>query len=86
MRSCPFIRVHKGINESSSTTVYVPPPSSVMSGMARRAWLIKYFKDPVFIASKEMWKQLQNDQKTKVQHLVEKDGVYQEKDQPSQTS
>lgn len=81
MRSCPFIRVYQDDHGSPSITIYVPPPSSVMGGMARRAWLMKYFTDPIFIASKERWIQLQEDPHVIVQYLVEKNGVYQEENQ-----
>ena len=84
MRSCPFIRIQIAINDSLSTTIYVPPPTSVMGGMARRAWLLEYFKENVFIASRQRWIELQEDQKVKVQYLVEEDGQYREVDQPIQ--
>ena len=83
MRSCPFIRVQKQENSSFETVIYVPPPTSVMGGMARRAWLVQYFQKDVFIASKERWLQLQDDHPIK--YLVEENGLYSEEDHPPKT-
>lgn len=80
MRSCPFIRVQKQENGSLETTIYVPPPTSVMGGMARRAWLLKYFQKNVFIASQKMWSQLKDEQQI-IKYLVEENGQYREEDQ-----
>ena len=81
MRSCPFIRVQKQENGSLETVIYVPPPTSVMGGMARRAWLLQYFQKNVFIASKESWLQLQDEQRI-IKYLVEENGYFSEKDLP----
>ena len=62
--------------------IYVPPPTSVMGGMARRAWLIKHFEEKVLIASRDRWDELQKHQHLKVQYLVEEDGRYREEEQP----
>jgi hypothetical protein len=78
MRSCPFIRVGFATDGHPNELIYVPPPLSVMGGMARRAWLIKYFKGTVTIASRERWRQLQEDQKCTVYYLVEEQGIYRE--------
>ena len=81
MKYCPFIRVKKEMNGSLSAEIYVPPPTSVMGGMARRAWLIKHFEERVLIASRDRWDELQKDQYLKVQYLVEEDGQYREEEQ-----
>mgnify|MGYP006444046433 CR=1 FL=1 len=78
MKSCSFIRVSNPSDGQPNELIYVPPPSSVMGGMARRAWLIKYFKGTVTIASKERWKQLQEYENCTVYYLVEEQGVYRE--------
>ena len=84
MRSCPFIRVRKQENGSLETAIYVPPPTSVMGGMARRAWLLKYFQKNVFIASQKRWSQLKDEQQT-IKYLVEENGAYREEAQAPQT-
>ena len=86
MKSCPFIRVENDETGLLSTTIYVPPPSSVMGGMARRAWLIKYFKENVFIASRERWNDLQQNPQLQVKYLVEEDGRYREEEEPPRLS
>lgn len=73
MKQCEFI-------VGPDHTIFVPPPTSWLGGMARHSWLYIYFgkRSKINITSKIAWDLLVNEEKTMI--LSEEFGEYHEKE------